>query len=52
MIGLLRNNVGGKPKIIPRGTVCDYYIWIKVDDGRVKWIVLELQVVDLCIKLL
>jgi hypothetical protein len=49
---LSRNGVGGKTKIIPRGTVYDYYIWIEVDNGCVKWRVLELQVVDLCIKLL
>jgi len=44
--------VGGKTKIILRGTVYDYYSWTEVNSGCVKWIVLELQVVDLCIKLL
>jgi hypothetical protein len=43
--------MGGKPKIIPRGTVYDYDSWIEVANGCVKWRVLELQVVDFCIKL-
>jgi len=44
--------VGEKTKIIPSGTVYDYYSWIEVDNGCVKRRVLELQVVDLCIRLL
>lgn len=52
MIVFSRNDVGGKTKIIQRGTVYDYYSWIEVDNGCVKWRVLELHVVDLCVKLL
>lgn len=44
--------MGGKTKIILRGTVYDYYCWIEVNSDCVKWMVLELHVVDLCIKLL